>query len=123
MIDRVLEGLGKQHSQLSPETRALMAGYDWPGNVRELRNVVERALTLGDQVEFEGPAAAASSSGTAGLNFKQAKERLVIAFERDYLRDLLGRCHGNISRAAREAGIDRVHMHRLLRKHGLEDKG
>jgi DNA-binding NtrC family response regulator len=32
----------------SPETVAAMEGYDWPGNVRELRNVVERALILGE---------------------------------------------------------------------------
>jgi DNA-binding NtrC family response regulator len=32
----------------SPETAAAMEVYDWPGNVRELRNVVERALILGE---------------------------------------------------------------------------
>ena len=41
------------------------------------------------------------------------------AFERDYLVDLMRRCEGNVSLAAREAGIARVYLHRLLQKHGL----
>jgi DNA-binding NtrC family response regulator len=53
------------------------------------------------------------------LPFKQAKERLIEGFERDYLKSLLERCEGNISRAAREAGIARLHVRKLLKKHGL----
>ena len=51
---------------------------------------------------------------------KEAKAQLVEAFERDYLSALLARHHGNISRAAAEAGIDRNYIHRLVKKYGLE---
>ena len=54
------------------------------------------------------------------LPFKEAKAQLVEAFERDYLTALLERHHGNISRAASEAGIDRNYIHRLVKKYGLE---
>ena len=55
------------------------------------------------------------------LPFKEAKERLIEGFERDYLKSLLERCEGNVSRASREAGIDRVYLRKLLKKHGLHD--
>jgi transcriptional regulator with GAF, ATPase, and Fis domain len=39
--------------------------------------------------------------------------------EREYLRRLLGRHAGNVSAAAREAGVDRTYIHRLMRKHKM----
>ena len=68
------------------------------------------------------PRAPRSRAAERDLPFKEAKERLIDGFERDYLKGLLERCEGNISRAAREAGIDRVYLRKLLRKHGLEDR-
>jgi DNA-binding NtrC family response regulator len=104
--------------------------HDWPGNVRELRNVVERALSLGDAAVHDlGAGGHASCSGSTdpdvlGLPFKEAKAALVESFERDYLQALLARHRGNISRAAAEAGIDRNYIHRLVKKYGLEvDRG
>jgi DNA-binding NtrC family response regulator len=109
--------------------------HDWPGNVRELRNVVERALSLGDSVLADlgdSSTQRPSSPGTEQsekrqsnpdvleMPFKEAKAQLVEAFERDYLEALLARHHGNISRAAAEAGIDRNYIHRLVKKYGLE---
>ena len=58
------------------------------------------------------------------LPFKEAKAALVEDFERDYLVALLAKHHGNISRAAAEAGIDRNYIHRLVKKYNLEvDRG
>lgn len=123
LIDEILQQLGKEPSQLSAETRAMLLDYSWPGNVRELRNVIERAICIGP----EGVPRSRSATRRApaldqgeNLPFKEAKERLVNAFEHDYLADLLRRCEGNISRASREAQIDRVHLRRLLRKHGIQ---
>jgi sigma-54 specific flagellar transcriptional regulator A len=39
---------GGPRFELSPEAAECLAAYDWPGNVRELRNVIERAVLLGD---------------------------------------------------------------------------
>jgi DNA-binding NtrC family response regulator len=101
----------------------LLRVYDWPGNVRELRNVIERAVKLGTQPTLPAQTRDRKDTPprgtTADLPFKEAKERLVGAFERDYLADLMSRCENNVSLAAREAGIARVYLHRLLQKHGL----
>ncbi|RKH26592.1 sigma 54-interacting transcriptional regulator [Corallococcus sicarius] len=131
LIDTVLERMGKPPSALSDQTRALLSQYPWPGNVRELRNVVDRVVSLGESAlpdlpetpSRPTPAADADPEDTLSLAldlpFKEAKERLIEGFERDYLKTLLERCGGNVSKASREAGIDRVYLRKLLRKHGL----
>jgi two-component system, NtrC family, response regulator GlrR len=130
------EKMGRGSFAQSPALLEQLQHHDWPGNVRELRNVVERALSLGDaafhDLGGDGRAPALPSAGDAAsaprssdpavleLPFKEAKAQLVEAFERDYLTALLARHHGNISRAASEAGIDRNYIHRLVKKYGLE---
>ncbi len=120
----------------SPALLDMLLKHDWPGNVRELRNVVERALSLGDAALAElGDARPATTPEVTydpnapkqtpnpdvlALPFKDAKAALVESFERDYLQALLARHRGNISRAAAEAGIDRNYIHRLVKKYGLE---
>ncbi len=55
--------------------------------------------------------------------FKLAKERLVADFEKAYLTRLLQWAEGNISRAARKAGLDRMYLYRLLQRYGLKGSG
>jgi DNA-binding NtrC family response regulator len=131
------EKMGRGSFAQSPALLDQLQRHDWPGNVRELRNVVERALSLGDAAladlgEPQRPDSTLTESGDSStprrgpdaavleLPFKEAKAQLVEAFERDYLTALLARHHGNISRAAAEAGIDRNYIHRLVKKYGLE---
>ena len=100
---------------------ALLA-YQWPGNVRELRNAVERAAHLGAEhaVPMGEPSVDIDAPLADDLPFKQAKERIVLSFERAYVERLLQRHGKNISAAARDAGIDRNYLYRLIKKHGLE---
>jgi len=54
------------------------------------------------------------------LSFKDAKEQLLESFEREYIGQVLRRCDGNISRAARESGLHRKSIERLVKKHQLD---
>jgi len=125
--------LGRGDFQPSAALEAELRAHGWPGNVRELRNVVERALSLGEagiqlQAADEAPAGRPPTgpplprpdAEMLDLPFKEAKARLIEGFERDYLVHLLERHGGNISRAASEAGIDRNYIHRLVKKYGLK---
>jgi DNA-binding NtrC family response regulator len=114
--------------ELGSQALQRFAGYTWPGNVRELRNAVERAVALHRSQPFELEvflAELARGLGEMQLRtsdrepFKQAKSRVVAAFERAYLGDLIQRHGGNISAAAREARLDRHHLRDLLAKHGI----
>jgi two-component system nitrogen regulation response regulator GlnG len=124
LVATILERLGpaRRPIRLTSETELLLRTHDWPGNVRELRNVIERAVKLGTEPAVPARAPdrdADAPRNAADLPFKEAKDRLIGAFERDYLADLMGKCAHNVSLAAREAGIARVYLHRLLQKHGL----
>jgi len=120
--------------ELSEEVRDRLEVYPWPGNVRELYNVIERAcsfaesreitpLDLPDQLRGELTGASRGLPIQKNLPFKDAKERIVELFEREYLVELLRRNNFNMSQAAREAQIDRKSIGRLLKKHGIRIHG
>jgi transcriptional regulator of acetoin/glycerol metabolism len=54
------------------------------------------------------------------LSLKKAKGQWVEAFEREYLITLLNKHQGNISQAAKTAGVDRKTIHRLLKRYQIE---
>jgi DNA-binding NtrC family response regulator len=95
--------------------------------VRELRNVLERALALSPAAtsfaQLRLSLGAVETSGGLSvrteLPFKDAKDAVVDAFEAAYLRELMAKHGGNLSAAAREAGVDRGHWRALLEKHGM----
>ena len=112
-----------------PEALARLLGYDWPGNVRELRNVVERSAYVSPDGMVDLVTGSTSSTPPDGallfdptLTFRDQKERAIERFEEAYLRWLLQRAEGNISRAARDADMDRKYLHKLLRRYGIDAK-
>jgi DNA-binding NtrC family response regulator len=111
---------------LLPETLAILNEYDWPGNVRELKNVIERAVSLAPAGTPLDPhllgleqTQQTARGLPAGTSYKEAKERLLLEWERTFIQDLLRRADGNVSKAARTGGLDRVYLHRLMKKHGI----
>jgi transcriptional regulator of acetoin/glycerol metabolism len=118
--------MGRGDFELPKGLMTRFAAYHWPGNVRELRNLVERSLAGADVEPMpQDPASApklagAPSEAITGLPFKEAKEQLVDSFTKQYLESLLVKCKGNISQMAREAGIARNYVHRLVQKYGLK---
>jgi transcriptional regulator with GAF, ATPase, and Fis domain len=105
--------------------------YHWPGNVRELRNVITRAVALaGPDDDFQSlpfvlrPTVAAPDSAPARADrpFHEAKDAIIARFEREYLTDLVQRAGGNLSQAARDAGLERKFLYKLLERAGLRQK-
>ena len=110
---------------ISSAALLLLQNYFWPGNVRELRNAIFRAVSLteGNQImPLDMPPEiieAASHEPQPTGRFRQAKQQVVKQFEESYLRQLLADAQGNVSVAARQSGMKRSALHRLLRKHAL----
>lgn len=108
---------------------ARLETYAWPGNVREPQNVVERACALTDgpmirvrdlPEHVRGRGRPAPAIPGKDLPLAEARAAWLQAYAREYLTDLLLRHGGNISRAAKTAGIDRKTLRRLLGKHGIK---
>ncbi len=135
--------------EVSYKTMDKLKRHRWPGNVRELKNFVERAvlLTQSDTIETKFLNAASEPSPNAiqtaqdnaqasslpmvelalqeNLPFKDAKNRLVEQFELEYWSRLLETTDGNVSKAARIAGVHRKSVEYILKKLDLsrEDIG
>jgi len=108
-----------------------LSRHEWPGNVRELRNYVERSVVLQTaRMSVPPPSMGSGGSGPRSSSgdidvtvpFKVAKDTLIDGFERSYLRAILEAAGGNMTKAARMAGIDRMYLHRLVQKHGTRDQ-
>jgi DNA-binding NtrC family response regulator len=114
----------------APAMSVLMQ-YAWPGNIRELMNVISHVLTFsdGEFIDLQHLPARVQGQQTEQplpfnehLSFKDAKEQLLESFEREYITQVLKRCDGNISRAARESGLHRKSIERLVKKYSLDAK-
>ena len=119
--------------RLSPGALERLTSHRWPGNVQELRNAMEHAVILAPDGEIrvqDLPEAIRTAQAPAGLAskarrdlaaraFREVKREIVSEFEGLYLQQLLDRFAGNVTVAARHAGMLRSALQRLLRKHGL----
>jgi|SRR5580704_13526309 two-component system response regulator GlrR len=116
---------GNPDPRLPDDFMARAQRHTWPGNVRELRNAVERAVLLPNHptLGFEAPPKK-EGDGFAHIDievpFKVAKQKLVDEFDRRYLQELLEAHDGNISAAARAAGIERMSIYKMIRRLGLD---
>ncbi|MDA0748523.1 MAG: sigma 54-interacting transcriptional regulator, partial [bacterium] len=114
-------------AHVSAEAMDLLQRYSWPGNVREMQNVIERGYWLTDSkviIPADLPtrlreATQAPIGLDANLTFADAKKGVLELFERDYLSRMLGECDGNVSKAARRAGMHRSSFQRLLKRYGI----
>ncbi len=121
-------------TRVEDDALKVLQRYQWPGNIRELVNTLERASSFVEDhtitrahLDFIFSQMEHEEEGTERLvvdkqlPFKEAKQRLLEVFEKEYLEDLLERNHHNLSAAAREAGIDRKHIRNLLKKYNITD--
>ncbi len=138
LVERFLESFGERNGRqglnIAWSTMEKLQRHAWPGNVRELKNFVERAALLADsdrletrylnipqaalnpEPEPEAPAGDDLLRFDGDLPFKDAKNRLVETFETRYWMRLLRKTDGNVSKAARIAGVHRKSVEYILKK-------
>ena len=130
---------------LTTAARRAIVAYHWPGNVRELKNVIERAVVLGNDALIDvgdlslpakrddlsigeaesggGEIASLPDSAAGGTSTNETVEsRLNLSLEeleRRHLLDVLRSTDGNKSRAATILGIERSTLDRKLKRYGL----
>jgi DNA-binding NtrC family response regulator len=125
-LHRFARKCGKRVARLSAQAVARLQAWEWPGNVRELENFIERAVirAKGEELDIAGefPAGPEGEGGlpfTSEIPFREAKERVVSAFERRYIEELLRRSGGRLTDAARAAGIDNKNFSEKMKRYGF----
>jgi two-component system, NtrC family, response regulator HydG len=116
----------KRARTFTPGFLGALARHNWPGNVRELQNVIERSVVLANGNECLGVGdlpnelkdTTIAEEITAG-SFQEA----VQAFKKELVRSALNIHGGNKLKAARELGISRCYLHRLLNQFNLSGAG
>ncbi|MCA9604627.1 MAG: sigma 54-interacting transcriptional regulator [Myxococcales bacterium] len=121
LVRDLVRSTGYPDVGLTAAELGMLRAHEFPGNVRELRRMIEQTLLSSDRTSRppSAPGGVQVTEDLVQLPFKEAKEKLLDVFEARYIEALLARHQGNVSRAAQEAGVDRNHLARLARKHGL----
>jgi two-component system response regulator AtoC len=135
----------RQTTGVAPEVMALFRRYAWPGNIRELVNLIERAVILCPTetirvtdlpVAFQNFArenpeplptesrvdAAADTPRELWQSRKRVKDQATTELERKLVSSAVERNKGNVARAARELGVSRAQLYRLMDRHELRNK-
>ncbi len=95
----------------------------WPGNVRELRNFIERSVSLGwtepaitgaGKSVQEMPPDVLAHIVPTHLPLKDARAAWTEQFELLYVKAILAKTDGNVTRAAELAGVNRRSLQRLM---------
>ena len=136
LILHFLNDIGASLTDLPEGALSRFLEHDWPGNCRELRNAVERAVVLGETsflaASTTKPGQQMDSTQDAHgdtllhakvdttVPYKEQKADVVARFEEAYVKELLSEFEGNVSAAARRAGIDRMSLHKILNRYGLD---
>jgi DNA-binding NtrC family response regulator len=129
LVERILAAAGVPEGSApalrAPAFLATLAHAAWPGNVRELRNYLERCLVFEEALPLApAPAAPGAPEARAAVDARQpyaeARKLALDVFEHDYLEALLALHQGRVAAAAAAAGMDRVYLYKLLRRHGLK---
>ena len=128
-IGKYSKAHGKNVSRISSEAMSVLEMYAWPGNIRELQNIMERAVVLSQGAQIGRPDLPSEMQQGVPpdlpldkLDYKTAKDAWLARFETVYLAAVLRETGGNISLAAKKAGIDRKTVHRLINRYNLSNK-
>jgi DNA-binding NtrC family response regulator len=136
-LQKYARRMGREVKRVNPAAMGQLLAYHWPGNVRELEHAVEHAVVLarGEEIlpedlpivrartevpppmpEADGLRVLPTPLPEADLPYPEAKRRALDRFDRAYVKELLRRTGGNLSEAARQAGLDRSNFRRIVRK-------
>jgi DNA-binding NtrC family response regulator len=123
-LEEYSKGPGKEIEGITPEAMERLTQYGWPGNVRELKNAMERAqayaagpfITVQDLPE--GILTATERQRQVG-SYREWREQTLERLEKEFLEKSIHEQGGNLTLAAKELGIHRSTLYRLIRKHHL----
>ncbi len=123
-IIRTCQEMGIPCKEADPEVLSWLAAQPWPGNVRELLNCIRRLvlfscgkrITVPSATFLQGTGSPPQEHAAHITSYKEAKSAVLNQFTRTYVSDLLQKTSGNISEAARQSGLKRVSLQKIIRR-------
>jgi len=124
--------LDRPLKRLSAELLEVFKRQPWSGNVREMENLIIQGILFSDGVEIRpvdvGQSGEAEDSAGFGpavdaevahLTYKEAKARVLAAFNAGYIGRLLIDSGGNVTQAARDCGLERQALQQIMRRYNI----
>ena len=129
LLEKHCAKLNKPLKKLSPELLEVFMHRTWEGNVREMENYIIQGIlfSTADQIrpmDMGLPMDAGSTkvidSAFQDLPYKRAKEQVLVNFNASYIKNLLTRSSGNVTRAAKLCGLERQALQQIMRRYGIK---
>jgi two-component system, NtrC family, response regulator HydG len=118
-IQKYAMQMNKRITGITPAAMALIQQYHWPGNVRELENAIERAIVVARDGELQAENfVIRPSAGQATSIVPPSAQGTLEDAEKEHILRILANCDYNQTRAAEVLKIDRVTLHKKLKKYG-----
>ena len=118
-LERLGREVGRSDLELSNDAMEALGHHRWPGNIRELRNVLERAVLLGEANTLTPADLHFESLRAGGAQGKDTASITLSELERLHIRDVLERQRGSVSRAAKTLGISRSTLYQKIKKYSI----
>jgi DNA-binding NtrC family response regulator len=117
LLERANRELGRAATTVPTEVMAEIVAHAWPGNVRELENALTRAVVMA-----KGPAISSAGlhlNGDVPPELADIRGSSLNEMEAAHIQRTLMRAAGNKSATARQLGISRPRLDRMIERHGL----
>ncbi|MDP9198388.1 MAG: sigma-54 dependent transcriptional regulator [Pseudomonadota bacterium] len=117
LLGRISADLGRGAREFTGDAERALLDYHWPGNVRELRNILERAVLLG-----EGHAIGRDDLRFQTIQAEPSRDEsmmTLLELERRHIERVLREVQGKVELAARRLGIPRSTLYQKLKEYGL----
>ncbi len=132
LVNKHCTRLKKGPKTISEPVMDLLVKHSWPGNVRELENVLLQGIIYAQKeiiyiddipltpADIHSPAAAGPDNTFLSLSYKQAKEKMLQEFNSAYVGAKLSLTNGNITQAAKKAGLDRQALQQIIKRFNID---
>jgi DNA-binding NtrC family response regulator len=125
LLEKHCTKMNKPFKKISPELMEVFFSRSWEGNVRELENVLMQGILYSTTAEIRRgdvelshnkPAGSGASGAFQDQPYKAAKELVLKDFNHNYICRLLESNSGNVTRAARQCGLERQALQQIMRR-------